>query len=180
MTGFTVRRRPSLGRRLDLASRVAWPGAMLVFGLLALGLPFGLPGQAELRPVYAMGCVYFWSLYRPSSLSAPMVAFAGLLLDLLGISSLGLWAVLLLLLQGATLLSRRALIPRPFLLNWLAFSTFAATLSTLAWAAQSALSLTLLPTLPAAVQVLAAVGLYPLLAGFFIRAHRGPAAAELA
>jgi rod shape-determining protein MreD len=180
MSGFGVRRRPSLWRRLDLASRYAWPAAMLVFGLLTLGLPFGLPGQAELRPVYAMGCVYFWSLYRPSSLSAPTVAFAGLLLDLLGMSPLGLWAVLLLLLQGATILSRRNLIPRPFLLNWLAFSALATTLSCLAWAVQSALALSLLPTLPVAVQSLAAIGLYPLLAGFFIRAHRGPAAAELA
>jgi rod shape-determining protein MreD len=180
MSGVAVRRRPSLWRRLDAASRYAWPAALLIFGLLVIGLPFGLPGQAELRPAYAMACVYFWSLYRPSSLPAPVVALTGLLLDLLGMSPLGLWAVLLLVLQGATLASRRRLVPQFFLLNWLVFASYAAAASALAWAAQSILSLTILPLLPLAAQMLAAAGLYPALAALFIRAHRGPAAAELA
>jgi rod shape-determining protein MreD len=165
---------------LDAASRYAWPAACLVFGLFIIGLPLGLPGQAVLRPAYAMACVYFWSLYRPSSLPAPVVALTGLLLDLLGISPLGLWAVLLLVLQGATLASRRHLIPQFFLLNWLVFTAFAAAASAAAWAAQSILTLSLLPLFPLAAQMLAAAGLYPALAALFIRAHRGPAAAELA
>ncbi len=180
MSGVRVRRRPSFWRRLDAASRLAWPAAFLVFGLLLLGLPLGLPGQAELRPDYAVACVFFWSLYRPGSLPAPVVALAGLLLDLLGLSPLGLWAVLLLLVQGGTLAIRRRLIPRLFLINWLVFAAFAACATALAWAAQSLLFLTLLPAPPVAIQTIAAIGLYPLLAAFFIRAHRGPAAAELA
>jgi len=177
---MSVQRRPSIWRQLDAASRYAWPAACLVFGLFIIGLPLGLPGQAVLRPAYAMACVYFWSLYRPSSLPAPVVALTGLLLDLLGISPLGLWAVLLLVLQGATLASRRHLIPQFFLLNWLVFTAFAATASAAAWAAQSILTLSILPLFPLAAQLLAAAGLYPALAALFIRAHRGPAAAELA
>ncbi len=180
MSGVRVRRRPSAWRRLDAASRYAWPAAFLVFGLLVIGLPLGLPGQAELRPAYAMACVFFWSLYRPSSLPAPIVALTGLLLDLLGISPLGLWAVLLLVLQGATLASRRRLVPQFFLLNWLVFCAFAASASALAWAIQSILGLGLLPALPAVAQAFAAAGLYPAIAAVFIRAHRGAAAAELA
>ncbi len=178
--GLTLRRRPSLWRQLDMASRFAWPGAFLVFGLLVIGLPLGLPGQAALRPAYAMACVFFWSLYRPSSLPAPVVAATGALLDLLGLSPLGLWAVLLLLLQGATLAARRRLAPQSFTLTWLGFAVLAAGLASLGWMAQCLLYLTPLPMLPLAAEVLAAVGLYPLLAGLFIRAHRGPAAAELA
>ncbi len=180
MSGVRVRRRPSAWRRLDAASRYAWPAAFLVFGLLVIGLPLGLPGQAELRPAYAMACVFFWSLYRPSSLPAPIVALSGLLLDLLDMAPLGLWAVLLLILQGATLASRRRLIPQFFLLNWLVFAAYAAAATALAWAAQSILNLSVLPLLPVAAQMLAAAGLYPALAALFIRAHRGPAAAELA
>jgi rod shape-determining protein MreD len=175
-----MRRRPSLWRQLDAAARYAFPVSMLVFGLLVIGLPLGLPGQAELRPVYAMACVFFWSLYRPSSLPAPAVVLTGLLLDLLSLSPFGLWAVLLLVLQGATLAARRRLIPQGFFLTWAIFSAFATVMATLAWAAQSALTLAVLPVFPLAVECLLAVGLYPALAGFFIRAHRGPAAVELA
>ncbi len=170
----------NIWRRLDAASRHAWPVACMLFGLLLIGLPFGVPGQAELRPAYAMACVFFWSLYRPVSLPAPLVAATGILLDLLGMSPLGLWAVLLLILQGSTLASRRRLIPQSFFMTWLVFFSFAAALSACAWAMESLLELRMLPIGPAAAQALAAMGLYPALAGLFIRAHRGPAAAELA
>ncbi|OYV26232.1 MAG: hypothetical protein B7X08_02700 [Acidocella sp. 20-63-7] len=153
---------------------------MLVFGLFLIGLPLGLPGQAEMRPVYVMACVFFWSLYRPASLPAPLVVLAGLLLDLTGLSPLGLWAVLLLGLQGVVLASRRRLIPRNFWMSWGIFLTLATLFAGLDWAAQSALTLTLLPLRPVLAQAILAAILYPALAGFFIRAHRGAAAVELA
>jgi rod shape-determining protein MreD len=158
-----MRRQASLWRRLDAASRYMFPLGSLVFGLFAIGMPFGLPGQAELAPVYAMACVFFWSLYRPSSLPAPLVAI-----------------VLLLVLQGVTLALRRRLAQQSFFLTWAVFSAFASALACLAWMAQSLLTLSVLPVLPVLVEMLLACGFYPAFAGFFIRAHRGPAAVELA
>lgn len=152
----------------------------MLLGLFLIGLPLGLPGQPELRPAYAMACVFFWSLYRPAAMPAPVVALTGLLLDLLDLSDLGLWAVLLLLLQGGTMALRRRLVPASFLLNWAIFTTLGAGLSVLFWAAESVLRLTLLTVTPVAVQVLLCAGIYPALAAMFIRAHRGAAAAELA
>jgi rod shape-determining protein MreD len=170
----------NIWRRLDAMSRHAWPASVMFLGLLVIGMPFGFPGQAELRPAYAMACVFFWSLYRPAALPAPVVAMTGLLLDLLGMSPLGMWAVLLLVLQGSTLAARRRLIPQGFLMTWLVFTSFAASGATLAWMLQSLLALQVLPAVPAMVVCGAAAGTYPMLAAFFIRAHRGPAAAELA
>ncbi len=175
-----LRRNMNVWRRLDAVSRHAWPATMMFLGLLVIGLPFGVPGQAELRPAYAMACVFFWSLYRPVSLPAPVVAVTGLLLDLLGMSPLGMWAVLLLVLQGSTLAARRRLIPQGFLMTWLVFGAFSAAGAGLAWGLQSLLTLAMLPVWPAVVVCVAGAGLYPALAAFFIRAHRGPAAAELA
>ncbi len=178
--GPAIARPASVWRQLDTASRYAFPAGFMVFGLFIIGLPLGLPGQADLRPVYAMACVYFWSLYRPASLPAPVVALTGLLLDLLGLAPLGLWAVLLLVLQGATLAVRRRLVQQTFIRIWAVFSGFAALFSGLAWLLQSLLTLQLLPAQPLAIEVLFALGLYPALVGFLIRAHRGPAAVELA
>jgi len=174
------RQGPTPWRRLDAASRHAWPAFCTLFGLFIIGLPLGLPGQAELRPAYAMACVFFWSLYRPASMPAPFVALCGLLLDLLNLSPLGIWAVLLLLLQGCTLAARRRLAPSGFLLNWAAFTVLSAIFSALFWAFQSLLTLSLLTLIPLGVQILTCAGVYPALAGLFIRAHRSAAASELA
>ncbi|MBB5373880.1 rod shape-determining protein MreD [Acidocella aromatica] len=178
--GPALRRPLTLWRRLDTASRWAFPGFMLVLGLIVIGMPFGLPNQAALRPVYAMACVYFWSLYRPASLPTPLVALCGVLLDLLGLSPLGLWAVILLLLQLATIAARRRLAPARFIVTWGAFTGFAIIAAGLAWAAQSLLELRLLPATPVLWESLFAAGLYPLLARLLIRAHRTAAAVELA
>ncbi|MBU6396802.1 MAG: rod shape-determining protein MreD [Rhodospirillales bacterium] len=178
--GTTLRRHAHRWRQLDAAARWIFPCATLIFGLFIIGMPFGLPGQAALRPVYAMACVYFWSLYRPGSMPAPLVALCGLLLDLLGLSPFGVWALLLLLLQWVTLLLRRKLVPARFLLVWAAFTVLAAAVAALAWAADSALEEIWLPTTPLAFEGLLAAGLYPGLAALFIKAHRGPAAVEQA
>ncbi len=178
--GSPLRHPTHLLHQIDAASRWIFPCATLIFGLFVLGMPFGIPGQAALRPVYAMGCVYFWSLYRPASLPAPLAALCGLLLDLLGLSPFGVWAALLLLLQWATLLLRRKLAPARFLLVWAAFTVMAVVISSLAWAADCALTLTWLPTSPLMFEWLLSAGLYPTLTALLIRAHRAPAAVELA
>jgi rod shape-determining protein MreD len=167
-------------RQLDIAARYAFPTGSLVLGLFVIGMPFDLPGQAELWPVFTLSCVYFWSLYRPASLPAPVVVLVGLLLGLLNLSPLGLWAVLLLMLQGVVLAVRRRLAPQPFLLTWLAFCGLAVTAAGLAWMLESLLILKMLPVQPLLIEALFSVGLYPVVAGLFIRAHRGPAAVELA
>jgi rod shape-determining protein MreD len=167
-------------RRLDAAARWVVPSFMLVLGLVILGLPLGLPAQAALRPVYAMACVYFWSLYRPSSLPAPLTALCGILLDLLGLSPLGLWAILLLVLQAVTIAARRRLALARFLATWCAFTGLALAAAALAWGAQAVLEWRLLPAWPVVWEGMFAAGLYPLLARLLIRAHRGPAAVELA
>jgi rod shape-determining protein MreD len=153
---------------------------MLLFGLFVLGLPFGIPGQSELRPGFAMACVFFWSLYRPSSLPAPVIALCGLLQDFMGLTPLGIWAVLLLLLHGITRAARRRLIPKSFLFTWAVFMGLEAGLSCLGWLGESALNLQALPLAPLVAQTTVAAALYPALAAFFIRAHRGAAAVELA
>ena len=172
--------RPSFWRQLDIAARYTFPTGSMIFGLFVIGMPFGLPGQAELWPVYTMACVYFWSLYRPASLPAPVVALVGLLLGLLGLSPLGLWAVLLLVLQGVVLAVRRRLAPQPFFSPGWCFAAWPWRLSALAWMLESLLTLTMLPVVPLLIEALFLAGLYPVVAGFFIRAHRGPAAVELA
>lgn len=167
-------------RRLDATARWLVPFALLVFGLFLLGMPFGIPDQAVLPPLYAMGCVYFWSLYRPASLPAPLIALSGILLDLLGLSPLGLWAVLLLLLKALTFALRRYLVPASFIWVWAGFVLLAGAGAILSWAVACATHQTLLSGSQILLEVLLAAALYPALSALLIRVHRGPAAIERA
>jgi rod shape-determining protein MreD len=167
-------------RMLDRAARHATPAFMIAAAMILLAMPGLLPAQAMLRAGIVTGSVYFWTLYRPSSLPAPVIGLIGLLLDLLGSSPLGLWAVLLLLEQAALLRLRKSLVAQGFMTVWLAFASFACSLGLLEWLGRSLLGFTLLPAVPAMVQTGIAILLYPLLAMLLVRAHRGAAAPELA
>lgn len=111
---------------------------------------------------------------------APLVAIAGGLLDLLGLSPFGLWAVLLLLLQAVTLKLRQKLAPAAFSYVWSGFVVLAMAGATLCWLINCAFNEVWLPLSPLVTECVWAAGLYPALAFMFIRAHRGLAALELA
>jgi rod shape-determining protein MreD len=56
--------RPNLWRRLDSTARYCFAAASSALLLLAAA-PLGLPGQAQMLIAAALGCVFFWSLFRP-------------------------------------------------------------------------------------------------------------------
>ena len=174
-----IRPRPSLWRQLDATSRASFPAACTALLLLALSAPLHLPGQAFLGPAAAQACVFFWSLFRPASMTPPIVFLLGLLSDLLGLQPPGISVLVLLLVHGMAV-RWRVLAGQGFVVVWLAFVTVAAGASALAWVLNSLLTFRLLPVQSAIFQFGLAAGLYPALAGLFIIAHRGLADPERA
>ncbi len=175
-----IRPRESLGRRLDMAARWAFPASTTALLLLATAAPLGLPGQAEAQAAVALAAVYFWSLFRPAAMPPAVVFLIGLLADLLGYAPPGVGVLSLLLAHGFALRWRRLLVRQGFLLVWLAFTGLAIGVAMLQWALTSGLTLRLLPPAPAVFQALVAIGLYPALATLLTRAHQSLAAPERA
>ncbi len=167
-----IRPRPSLWRQLDIASRAAFPAACTALLLLALAAPLRLPGQAQLQPAAAVACVFFWSVFRPSSMSPPAVFVLGLLSDLLGLAPPGISVLVLLAVHGIAV-KWRVLAGQGFLVVWLAFVSVAAGAAALGWALTSLLTFRLLPPSAALFQFGLTAGLYPALAWLFTFAHRG-------
>ncbi len=166
-----IRPRPTLGRRLDIAARMAFPGALTaLLEVLAAG-PVRFGGQAEFEVALALGSVFFWSLYRPLSLPPLLVFGLGLLADLLNEGPFGLLLFTLLLVQAAALRWRERLARQELMLVWLAFAVVALAAAVLQWAVTSLLFLQLLPFGPAAFEAALAVGLYPPLAVVLGVAH---------
>ncbi len=169
-----IRPRPTVRRRLDIASRTMMPVVSTALLILLLAAPLRLPGQAQLQPATALACVFFWSLFRPSSMTPPAVFVLGLLSDLAGLAPLGVWVLILLLAHGWAV-RWRELALKGFMTVWLAFVAVAVVAASLAWLLSSLLMLRLLPLPPAVFQFSLAVGLYPALAVLLTAAHRGPA-----
>ncbi len=175
-----IRPRPTLWRRLDAASRQAFPVSSTVLLLLVLAGPLGLPMQAEWQQAAALAGVFFWSVFRPAAMAPPMVFLLGLLLDLLALAPPGLGVLTLLLAHGVAVRWRRELARQGFLVVWLAFVALAAAVAAGSWGVASALTFRVLPGAPMVFQFVLAAGLYPALAFVFTAAHRSAAAPEQA
>ncbi len=175
-----VRPRPGLWHLLDTASRYALPGVQTVVVLLLLAAPFGVPAQAQLQPAWAQASVFFWSLYRPASMPAPLVFATGLLLDLLAQSPVGIEVLVLLLIHAVALKSRRVLTRSGFATVWLVFIAVAAGAALLEYTLVVLLTWRVLPVSPGAFEFGISAGLYPILAFYLIGLHRGLAAPEQA
>ncbi len=175
-----IRPRPSLARRLDIAARVALPASTTALLLLACGAPWGIPGQPELQLAGAIGCVFFWSLFRRAAMPPAVVFLLGLLADLLQFSPPGVDVLLLLLAHGLATGWRRELARLGFVQTWLAFVGVAALTAALGWALGSLLAWRLLPPAAAVLQAGLGAGLYPVLATVLGRLHRTLAEPRLA
>ncbi|HET7883373.1 MAG TPA: rod shape-determining protein MreD [Acetobacteraceae bacterium] len=166
-----IRPRISLGRRLDIAARCAFPAGCTVMLMLLTQIPFGIADQAALLFAITLPCVYVWSLARPTALPPPVMFLIGLLFDLLGYLPLGVGPLTLLTVHGLSLRWRPMLLAKGFLSGWLAFCGFALGAALLAWALIAALLFQPLPVGPALFEALLSVALYPAFAILFLRAY---------
>ncbi|MDQ1079838.1 rod shape-determining protein MreD [Pseudoroseomonas cervicalis] len=171
------RPQPAAGllRRLDGLARAAFPAVSTALLMVLTSTPVGLPSAL---PAVALGCVFFWSVFRPAAMSPPLCFGMGLLQDLLGFAPLGIGILTLLLVHGLALRIRRFLARQSFLVVWLVFTGFAAGTAALGFALQAVLNLRLPPAAPALVQFALSAGFYPAIAALLTRLHRAMWRAE--
>lgn len=159
-------------QKLDLAARRITP-FLITFGMVVLSqLPMHLPASVPVTPAFAFAAVYFWTLHNPDTLPAPAVFVAGLLQDILSGVPIGLNAFTMLVGYGVIVSQRRYFFGRSFMVLWWGFAVMAVFTGLLQWAAMSLLVGQMLSMAPVAIEQLTAVALYPLLAYFFVAAHR--------
>jgi rod shape-determining protein MreD len=175
-----IRPRATIGRRLDLAARHAFPASCTILLMLLTEAPFGIADQTWLLPAVALASVWFWSLFRPGAMSPPVVFAIGLLLDLLDWLPVGTGVLTLLIVHGMAQRWRRMLVQHGFALVWLAFTVIAAGAAALEWLATAILTWRLVPLDAMAFQAVLSAALYPALAILLTRAHRSIANPERA
>ena len=175
-----IRPRKTLGRRLDIAARHAFPMGCTILLMLLTEAPFGIADQTTLLPAVTFACVYFWTLFRPAAMPPPVVFMTGVLFDLLGYLPLGVGVLTLLVLHGLVLRLRVVLLRQRFLAVWLSFAGFGACAAVLDWLLTILLSFSWVSIGPTVFEALLAAAVYPALAILFSRAHHTLAAPERA
>ncbi|CAP56278.1 hypothetical protein [Gluconacetobacter diazotrophicus] len=162
-----IQPRASLWRRLDVLSRRGLPGALTGLAILLLSAPFNLPGQAELLPGVVLSSVFFWTIFRPASMSSPLVFLLGLLVDLLGFGPPGVMLLVLLIVHGVGMSARYGFARIHGLLLWLVFGGVSLGGTVLQWTLVSALSLRVMPVGAFVFQWTLGLGVFPVLYAVF-------------
>jgi rod shape-determining protein MreD len=175
-----IRPRLTLGRRLDIAWRHAFPGITCLLLMLLSLAPVGLWGQAAILPIVALTCVWFWSLYRPAAMAPPVVFTIGVALDLLGFLPLGVGALTMLTTHGIAQRLRRFLSRQGFAVVWLIFTSVACAIAAMNWVLVSLLTFSIVAPGPVLFQAGLAAAMYPVVAIPLALAHRTVADPEQA
>ena len=165
----------SLIRRLDTVARATFPATSTALVLVLTATPVGLPA---LGPALTLACVFFWSVFRPTVMPAPVAFGLGFLQDVLEFAPLGQGVLVLLLLHVTVLRLRRFLFRRSFSVVWLVFCTLALLAATLSYVLQIVLGWRIVPFTPALVQVGLTAGVYPAVAALLTRMHEKMQQAE--
>lgn len=166
---------PGLLRRLEAAARTLFPPVSGGVLMILAAAPVGLPSTVE---AVTLPVVFFWSIFRPASMSPPAVFLLGLLQDLLTMSPFGTGVLTLLVLHAVALRFRSFIARQSFLVVWVLFCLFAQFAAVLDWALQALLALRFPPADPMLWLCVIAAGLYPGIALVLTRVHGAMRRAE--
>lgn len=157
--------------RLMTAARTMIP-AGLAFGFaLAGSIPLTAMTAQILKPLLPFAAVYYWALYRPDLLPAPIAFVLGLLVDVLSGAPIGVCAATFTLAHGVLCRQRRFLIGRSFIINWMGFALVAAGSFVLVWVLTSILHGAPVPATALLFQVATTVAAFPLVFWLLHRCH---------
>ena len=157
---------------LDRWGRAALPGAVLLFFVLLTLAPLRAPYLSDALPLLPMLVVFQFSLATPERLPGPLLLAMGVLLDLLlggpgapvGVSALGF-----VLIRATVANNRRYLVGVPFLFQWFGFCLLALGFVLLVWIFTSLWTWTAIDPLPALVQYVVVIVIYPLIGPLLAR-----------
>ncbi len=135
-----------------------------LFLLILLNLvKFPLLGADGGKLSFILIGIYFWTIYRPTLLSYPMVFAAGLLLDLLSGGLVGLNALCFMVVAMIVRGQRRFLLGQSWSVVWAGFCVAATLVMAVQYAVYALSALTILSPIPLGFNLVISYLLYPLI-----------------
>lgn len=118
---------------VDSVGRIGLTLLIVSVLILLSVLPLGLAGYGEIRPAFVLMAVYYWAIYRPYMLSPLGTFLAGLTLDLLTGTPLGLQALVLLAVRLVTGTQQKFMLSQRFGVMWACFGLVALSSGLVQW-----------------------------------------------
>ena len=134
--------------------------------------PLHLDGYAALTPAFTLMATYYWTIYRPDLLSAPLLFLLGTIQDLLSGGLPGETAVTLLLARAILLPQRHYFVDRPFPFIWAGFTLLTGGAVLLSWALHSLLAAELLDLRGSVLRAVLTISAFPIASFLLGRSQR--------
>ncbi len=148
------------------------PIATTILAALLSIEPLHLDGYAALTPAFTLMATYYWTIYRPDLLPAPLLFLIGTMQDLLSGGLPGETAVTLLLARAIVLSQRHYFGDRPFPFMWAGFALLTAAAMLFLWALNSLLSGELLELRAPVLRAVLTISSFPIASFLLGRSQR--------
>jgi rod shape-determining protein MreD len=161
-----------LWQRLDHGARLFLPlavtRAFVLFGVIAWPLPY----YGQVAPPLALIAVYYWAIHRPDLFRPGMAFLVGLLNDVLHSYPLGLSALIFVGTHHLVYSQRRFFAGHSFFMMWWGFALTILIVMLAEWALLCLIRWQMLPFMPAILQAVLAIVIFPLPCWLLIRLQR--------
>ena len=161
-----------LWQRLDSGARSALPFVTTLLCVFLGTIVWPLPYLGSVAPPLVIVTLYYWSLHRPDLLTPSGAFIIGLLTDIVNFLPLGLSAFLFVGINQLVFTQRRYVTGQPFLTLWAGFALTAFLTALAEWILLAVLRQGLTPVLPAMIQTLLVIAIFPIPCWLLIRLQR--------
>lgn len=159
--------------RAEAGARLIAPYSLMLI-LFVLGtISFSFPlGESIHAPLFLMA-IYYWAIFRPTLIPPWFVFAAGLMVDLInGIETVGISALIFVVVQWIVSDQRRYLMGQSFLMIWIGFVIVSSAAMFMNWLIFGILTGGWLPLKPIAFSIIFGVALFPLISILLHATHK--------
>lgn len=148
--------------RADTGVRLVAPYSLMAVLFVFNTVSISFPRTGSITAPLLLMAIYYWSIYRPALIPAWLAFIAGIMVDLLsGISTVGINALVFVIVRWVVTDQRRFLMGQSFLMIWIGFVIVSVVALLIQWLVFGLLGAGWLPFRPLGFSVLLGMALFP-------------------
>ena len=163
---------PTVWSRLDHLARSGLPLIVTLIAVVLGVIPLHLPDGEAIKPMLVLGCVYYWTIYRPDLLSMFTIFFIGIFQDLLYASPLGISSFVYVIVAFLIGVQRRFFHGKMFGIVWWGFMIVGLLAAILSWLVFCIYAQSYVTPMPYLFRYLMSLAWFPILFVVLVLTHK--------
>ncbi len=158
---------------MEVRVRLVAPYSLMLVLFVFSTISFSFPVGGSIHAPFFLMAIYYWAIYRPTLIPPWFVFAAGLMIDLLsGIDTVGISALVFVVVQWVVADQRRYLMGQSFLMIWIGFMIVSTAAMVMSWVVFGLLTGGWLPPRPLGFSILLGMALFPLVSILLNLTHK--------